>query len=217
MNCPSRTDELPRSDGLNQNPNALSNDLTTNQDLNGLANARRLRRSVSPPIQSAGLVGSSNRGGIVGDDPDIDRRQKTAAKGPTTTRVGSVDSAFNASPAGGSARLSRISVRPSSSNNGNVGGGTLDAGGRDGGARRKGPLWKVVSSLRTFYRFVGPGFIVSVAYSISPHFALFVVAFAGSYVYCSLPSNNMQSTPATTRPTLRLVRPTASSYSSSSC
>lgn len=54
MNCPSRTEEPIESDGYNQNPNALSNDLTTNQDLNGLANTRELRRTDPPPIASAG-------------------------------------------------------------------------------------------------------------------------------------------------------------------
>lgn len=44
MNCPSRTDE-PEGTGMNQSPNALAGDLTTRADLNGMANARMLRRS----------------------------------------------------------------------------------------------------------------------------------------------------------------------------
>lgn len=40
MNCPSRTDEPPAHDGLNQNPPRLSGDLTTRQDLNGIVNTR---------------------------------------------------------------------------------------------------------------------------------------------------------------------------------
>jgi hypothetical protein len=46
MNCPSRTDE-PEGTGMNQNPNSLAADLTTREDLNGMANARILRRSSS--------------------------------------------------------------------------------------------------------------------------------------------------------------------------
>ena len=168
MNCPSRTDELPRSDGMNQNPNALSNDLTTNEDLNGVANGRRLRRSASPPLQDAGFAGSSNRGGIGVDDAiEPGGREKAAFREPATTRVGSRSSAR---------RPSQTSAPPSSSHNNegsgrgngttdNAEGGALDAGGQDGGAWRKGPAWKVVSGLGTFRRFVGPGFIVSVAYS----------------------------------------------------
>jgi metal iron transporter len=45
MNCPSRTDE-PEGTGMNQNPNALSADLTTREDLNGKANSRMLTRSL---------------------------------------------------------------------------------------------------------------------------------------------------------------------------
>jgi len=40
MNCPSRTDELPEHDGYNQSPSALAADLTTRQDLNGMVNLR---------------------------------------------------------------------------------------------------------------------------------------------------------------------------------
>ncbi|KAF2750363.1 Zip-domain-containing protein [Sporormia fimetaria CBS 119925] len=44
MNCPSRTDELDYRPGYNQNPPFLSADLTTCQDLNGMVNARALKR-----------------------------------------------------------------------------------------------------------------------------------------------------------------------------
>ncbi|KAJ5101560.1 Zinc/iron permease [Penicillium alfredii] len=40
MNCPSRTDDTLLHDEWNQNPPCLSADLTTRQDLNGIANAR---------------------------------------------------------------------------------------------------------------------------------------------------------------------------------
>lgn len=52
MNCPSRTDE-PEGDGFNQNPSALSADLTTRNDLNGLANSRVLRRIPDLAIDEA--------------------------------------------------------------------------------------------------------------------------------------------------------------------
>jgi metal iron transporter len=50
MNCPSRTEE-PKGTGFNQNPSALAADLTTRQDLNGIANARVLRRIASREIE----------------------------------------------------------------------------------------------------------------------------------------------------------------------
>lgn len=45
MNCPSRTDEPPELDGWNQNPPLLAADLTTREDLNGIANSRTRRGS----------------------------------------------------------------------------------------------------------------------------------------------------------------------------
>jgi len=43
MNCPSRTDEdILENPGWNQNPPRFAADLTTCQDLNGIANAREL-------------------------------------------------------------------------------------------------------------------------------------------------------------------------------
>ena len=52
MNCPSRTEE-PEGTGFNQNPRSLSADLTTREDLNGIANARALRRILSTGIENA--------------------------------------------------------------------------------------------------------------------------------------------------------------------
>ena len=48
MNCPSRTDESLEDQGWNQNPPALTGDLTTRQDLHGLANSRYQHRSSNP-------------------------------------------------------------------------------------------------------------------------------------------------------------------------
>lgn len=55
MNCPSRTDEVEWTPGWNQSPAWLAADLTTRQDLNGLINARELkrdRRAGSPKDES---------------------------------------------------------------------------------------------------------------------------------------------------------------------
>jgi metal iron transporter len=56
MNCPSRTDE-PEDSGFNQSPNALAADLTTRQDLNGIANSRLLlRRTASSDVENVVVV-----------------------------------------------------------------------------------------------------------------------------------------------------------------
>ncbi|KAI9741319.1 MAG: hypothetical protein M1834_003036 [Cirrosporium novae-zelandiae] len=43
MNCPSRVDEVSNHPGWNQNPSQLSSDMTTNSDLNGITNSRLQR------------------------------------------------------------------------------------------------------------------------------------------------------------------------------
>lgn len=48
MNCPSRTDELPEHDGYNQSPRSLAGDLTTRSDLNGITNLRSQRDQIPP-------------------------------------------------------------------------------------------------------------------------------------------------------------------------
>ena len=45
MNCPSRTDEPPKHEGWNQNPPRLAADLTTREDLNGMVNLRNQRNT----------------------------------------------------------------------------------------------------------------------------------------------------------------------------
>lgn len=57
MNCPSRTDETLLHDEWNQNPPRLAPDLTTRQDLNGLANIRENKDKGKGPT---GLIGSLN-------------------------------------------------------------------------------------------------------------------------------------------------------------
>src|SRR4051812_44937606 len=51
--CPSRTDEPYEGEGHNQSPNHLAADLTTNQDLNGIANAREIRNEAAHAIPSS--------------------------------------------------------------------------------------------------------------------------------------------------------------------
>jgi len=42
MNCPSRNDDVLENPGCNQNPPRFAADLTTCEDLNGIANSREL-------------------------------------------------------------------------------------------------------------------------------------------------------------------------------
>ncbi|KAH8599592.1 natural resistance-associated macrophage protein-domain-containing protein [Bisporella sp. PMI_857] len=71
MNCPSRTDE-PEGTGMNQNPNALAADLTTREDLNGIANSRILRRSDASEVERL------EENNDIGGSPDEKRTARTA-------------------------------------------------------------------------------------------------------------------------------------------
>ncbi|KAK7931440.1 manganese transporter [Apiospora marii] len=54
MNKTSRTDEPYEGEGHNQSPNAFSNDLTTNEDFNGIVNTRAQRDSDSRVVSDTG-------------------------------------------------------------------------------------------------------------------------------------------------------------------
>lgn len=75
MNCPSRTDDTLLHDGWNQSPNFLSPDLTTRQDLNGIANTRENKGDDSGP---GTLGGSSNWKGI----PPLEEKEAGNHLGP---------------------------------------------------------------------------------------------------------------------------------------
>ncbi|EON99758.1 putative transporter protein smf2 protein [Phaeoacremonium minimum UCRPA7] len=132
MNCPSRTDEVPEADGHNQNPNALSNDLTTNQDLNGIANSRVLRGGDSLSIQSAGQAVEADRV-PQSVDPHSDEKHQ---------RITNTSAAIGQPPTGGvaAARLKKVIV--------------------------------------TFGKFVGPGFMIAVAYIDPGNYATDIAAGA---------------------------------------
>jgi metal iron transporter len=131
MNCPSRTEE-PEGTGFNQNPSSLSADLTTRNDLNGIANARVLRR-----------IASSNVKSVAEHEPDeIAARKKEIAEMAEValTGVGS-----------------HVGQRPAMSSFGDGG-----ADGQPMGAFGVSKQWimRLRKVLMHFGKFVGPGFMV---------------------------------------------------------
>ncbi|KAK9780054.1 putative Natural resistance-associated macrophage protein-domain-containing protein [Seiridium cardinale] len=165
MNQTSRTDEpYEGDDGLNQSPNALSNDLTTNQDLNGIANSRTRRSSddesmgdsgqaiteVEPPTPDPDLVKGAQRNlavvhgdGATGQSP-----------GTKETSVGTAQVFGDALRRGNDDSTSSVA--------------------KDGGS----PLQRVKRIILTFGKFVGPGFMVSVAYIDPGNYATDIAAGA---------------------------------------
>ncbi|KAE9373492.1 transporter protein smf2 [Stipitochalara longipes BDJ] len=139
MNCPSRTEE-PEGTGYNQNPSSLAADLTTRQDLNGIANSRVLRRIVTGDIEN-----------VVEHVPDDDVKKHDAA-----------DMAKKVLASNGHVERDLLSFEAVTLTQGDGGRG-ID------GQRLHFPvstIWlkRVRKVILTFGKFVGPGFMISVAY-----------------------------------------------------
>ena len=138
MNCPSRTDEPLEGDGHNQNPNELSNDLTTNQDLNGMANSRVLRRTEPPSIESAGS-GVGSEGGETTTPPKGGILFTATARDDTNDGANSTQMSNPGSGGNGPSSPFHQFVKTASQR-----------------------VWKM---LRTYAKHIGPGFMIAVAYS----------------------------------------------------
>jgi metal iron transporter len=132
MNCPSRTEE-PEGTGFNQSPRILAPELTTRQDLNGIANARVLRRIATGDIET-----------VVDHVPDDQTKRKE--EGSTIAKA---------------ARDESASFDVVDQNGG-------DNDGRRGthGGLQISKQWfeRLRKIIMTFGRFIGPGFMISVAY-----------------------------------------------------
>ncbi|KAI5467817.1 transporter smf2 [Mariannaea sp. PMI_226] len=147
MNRTSRTEEPYEGDGLNQSPNPLSNDLITNEDLNGRANFRQLKRD--------------DKHGMTDDAkpiaPDISNTD------PEPGSEGATPGMVNVSPIGHRlgeemASISASPLPPPSPSSAPPDG--LAPGGRDGKSRVR----RVKDIVVKYGSFIGPGFMISVAY-----------------------------------------------------
>lgn len=138
MNSPSRTEELEGT-GMNQNPNALAADLTTREDMNGMANSRVLRRIASQDVEDERIKGPQ----------DTERK-----KGSSTCKSEKLSMAESDGHVGG--HCDRALALPSTD------GG--DSGGGNGDIKSsviKTEFRRLCQVMMTFGKFVGPGFMVS--------------------------------------------------------
>ncbi|GKT40609.1 manganese transporter SMF1 [Colletotrichum spaethianum] len=160
MNRPSRTDEPYEEEGYNQSPNPLSNDLTTNEDLNGTVNARALEPGEDgKTLPGAGDVGISRSETDWGKD----------GVGPAPSGAASAKSVGLGQPVGEealSAPLPPLHSRCSS-----------PTGGDDTQTQRS-IFGRVKSAIIKFGSFIGPGFMISVAYIDPGNYATGVAAGA---------------------------------------
>jgi metal iron transporter len=136
MNCPSRTDDTLDNPGWNQNPPPFNPDTTTRNDFNGLANARVHRKH------------AAGRGSAAGDD--------TMAIDPRPQSLETPDPTIEKRP-GGEVTVAASRCEPHS---------------RTCGSPRRpfsnfsfsASTQHCVRSLVKFGRFIGPGFLIAVAY-----------------------------------------------------
>ncbi|KAK4164496.1 natural resistance-associated macrophage protein-domain-containing protein [Cladorrhinum sp. PSN259] len=168
MNGPPRTDEQQDEDGHNQSPARFSNDLTTNQDLNGISNSRALRReeplalvneeetTESRALACGGVDGAGPKGAGAGSKW-VPMSSSSIAAGSGYAPAGPTSAAVTGSAAG------------------------CDVHHHEGG-RMATRLKKIKHAIVTFGKFVGPGFMVAVAYIDPGNYATDVAAGA-SYQY----------------------------------
>jgi metal iron transporter len=146
MNCPSRTDNVEEHPSWNQSPNALSADLTTREDFNGIVNIRQRREAPSetdgPDHLSVQVV------------PNIEKeRPSNTLNSPT---IANIDPPVEAASQ---------SVQPRE---------PLPY------ERLRQYLRKVIVSLQRYAKFVGPGFLIAVAYIDPGNYATDVQAGAAT-------------------------------------
>lgn len=208
MNCPSRTDE-PFDAGYNQNPPHLSSDLTTTADLNGIVNTRTLRRISNelPPDEISSHQASiieaidQEKGGPVSQalPDDIEgietREHSVVAHGKekssgddTALTTTSLIRHFTATKQTAKRKIGSVfGSRTKSEGHDQTTGTTTDRVNRevrpDDGPRNGHPLLrKIGSSIAKYSKFIGPGFMVSVAY-IDPGNYSTDIAAGASYRY----------------------------------
>ena len=170
MNCPSRTDEPPEHDGKNQSPSALAADLTTRQDLNGIVNLRtkqdfgkeaedaRTETKVDGSADFARLPNANDR--VMQEDRNT--KGKPQSLGPETPPQ-SPNSIIRAR-----SDYSHDSFPDAELNNALA----IASSNDDSSSRRSGtfmrripiPIETAGRILHKFLNFIGPGFLVAVAY-----------------------------------------------------
>ena len=156
MNCPSRTDESLENEGWNQNPSQLAADLTTRQDMNGMVNLRTVQSSDSC---------------ISNDQPD-------EIQDGISNRPLSKHKYGNYLDNGKGKPVSEVHEMPVVS--GNSSGSNRFFSARTGQSKLKCYILHAGRVMAKFSRFIGPGFMVSVAYIDPGNYSTDVAAGAST-------------------------------------
>jgi metal iron transporter len=143
MNCPSRVDPIT-TDGYNQNPNALNADATTRADLDHMANARRQRGHRIDPADDTAEIEPSEQQNVQGDEKAI---KPEGEAGRSSITVGDKSSG---GPGAAVGILSNTGGIPNRKSNARF--------------TFRGLHQRAARVLRKYAKFIGPGFMVAVAY-----------------------------------------------------
>ena len=151
MNCPSHVDPII-PDGYNQNPDALNADATTRADMNHVANARlRQDHRIDPAALPIVLERILERNGET--EEERTRQEKGRGEGGVVGGGG-----------GGAVGKRNIAVKAGSGDTSDVATGCDGKRGRYANWRIVDGCKKLGTILRKYVKFVGPGFMVAVAY-----------------------------------------------------
>ena len=132
MNCPSRNDDTDKHPHWNQSPPALTADLTTRADLNGIANTREVD-GVEHSYQSDQEQDKSIRDAAISgaDRPAVAEQEKEPERNAFTLSEAPQEHAHGKTPF------------------------------TDSAAKRARRLLEILTK---YSRFIGPGFLIAVAY-----------------------------------------------------
>ncbi|TPX25682.1 hypothetical protein DIZ76_011138 [Coccidioides immitis] len=169
MNCPSRTDNPSDNPGWNQSPPLLTADLTTRKDLNGMANMRVRKGKGTGPNGTELNPGQD----IPSKSPDEDEPgAHSAGKDAHGSTVGEREVGLEEDV--DNRRISSSSWPNFHGYSGGAGSGNLG---------KFGPrelIHRLVKTLRKFGQFIGPGFLIAVAYIDPGNYATDVAAGAST-------------------------------------
>lgn len=152
--CPSRTDEPYEGEGYNQSPNHLAADLTTNADLSGIANTRETRNRDARTIASSSQALEDDGAGLSDEPcPNLLAGDRSLAD-EIIAPVGRLDDAGQA-----------LNHKTAAAKAGPHGRGSFSPPGTGVVQPQFSRTNRLKRILVTYAQFVGPGFMIAVAYS----------------------------------------------------
>lgn len=158
MNCPSRPDNTEDHPDWNQNPQDLNSDLTTRADLNGIVNLREQREL----------------------DSSLDNDQQEQIQVVQTLPVDSHGAKSAKTPA---VKVESVAHEPATATTTNVATASSSTDFQRPRSALAFSTWAVkkgITTLQKYARFVGPGFLIAVAYIDPGNYATDVEAGAAT-------------------------------------